>query len=51
MEWDHVRGEKIRSVSEMCNRMCSKETILTEIAKCELVCANCHAVRTFNRRT
>ena len=26
-----------------------RETILDEIRKCELVCANCHAVRTFNR--
>lgn len=26
-----------------------RETILDEIGKCELVCANCHAVRTFER--
>jgi hypothetical protein len=26
-----------------------RETILEEISNCELVCANCHAVRTFNR--
>ena len=25
------------------------QDILDEIAKCELVCANCHAVRTFDR--
>ena len=24
--------------------------ICSEIAKCELVCANCHAVRTYERR-
>jgi hypothetical protein len=28
----------------------SAATVEAEIAKCELVCANCHAVRTFNRR-
>lgn len=28
----------------------SKERIIEEIAKCELVCANCHAIRTHNRR-
>lgn len=28
----------------------SKENILEEIAKCELVCANCHAIRTQKSR-
>jgi hypothetical protein len=27
-----------------------RDVILAEIAKCELVCSNCHAVRTYERR-
>jgi len=41
MDFDHVRGEKIKIVSH-----CTKNKILDEIAKCELVCANCHRIRT-----
>ena len=28
----------------------SLETILEEIAKCDVVCANCHAFRTYDRK-
>ncbi len=31
-------------------RSMSKRRVLEEIAKCELVCANCHAIRTMHRR-
>lgn len=46
MQWDHTR-DKFRDISKMV--LYSKEKILKEIAKCELVCANCHAMRTFKR--
>lgn len=50
MEWDHLpEFEKVESISLMVRRGCSKSKILNEIAKCELVCANCHRVRTWNR--
>ncbi len=49
MEFDHREDEeKIASVSSML-RMCGWDKILAEIAKCDLVCANCHRMRTFNR--
>ena len=41
MDFDHVRGEKIREVPLLKNRM----AILTEAAKCDVVCANCHRER------
>jgi hypothetical protein len=47
MQFDHVSGEKLRDIANMCSF--SKEKILEEIAKCELVCANCHADRTYRR--
>ena len=42
MDFDHVRGEKLRCVPHM--RSC--KAILTEAAKCDVVCANCHRIRT-----
>lgn len=48
MQFDHVRGKKIKTVSQL--RRCSKKRMLEEIRKCDLVCANCHALRTFKRR-
>jgi hypothetical protein len=51
MSWDHLPGSnKLDDVSSMFRRQLRMRTILVEIAKCELVCANCHAVRTFERR-
>jgi hypothetical protein len=49
MTWDHLPGrEKINDVSNL--RRFSRQAVLAEIAKCELVCANCHAVRSYERR-
>ncbi len=47
MEFDHVE-EKFLPVSRMTSH--SWKQINAEIAKCEVVCANCHAVRTYLRR-
>lgn len=49
MDLDHVRGVKIAGVGSMLNH--SEKTFLAEVAKCELVCANCHRERTHKRRT
>jgi hypothetical protein len=46
MEFDHVRGEKKFDISK-CH---SRKDLDEELAKCELVCANCHRIRTFSRR-
>lgn len=48
MDWDHVSGEKVERVSRMV-RGWSWQAVLNEIAKCELVCSNCHRIRTWNR--
>jgi predicted HNH restriction endonuclease len=49
MQWDHLPGvEKLASVAELYGY--SRDRVLAEIAKCELVCANCHAVRTYRRK-
>jgi hypothetical protein len=48
MQFDHVRGEKYKNVSSVIGSCGARwETIQAEIDKCELVCANCHALRTW----
>lgn len=48
MEFDHVRGQKVSDVTKMVKAPIAK--MYAEIAKCELVCANCHRLRTLARR-
>lgn len=46
--FDHVPGEtKVRNVASLFGGAWSK--VAAEIAKCDLVCANCHAIRTRER--
>lgn len=50
MHWDHLpKYEKSFNLGSCRSGKYSKQRILKEIAKCELVCANCHAIRTYNR--
>lgn len=48
MQFDHL-SDKQFTLSRARGQSASVETILAEIAKCELVCANCHAERTHSR--
>ena len=50
MQFDHVRGEKVAYVAVLRSRG-NLSKLLTEIEKCDVVCANCHAVRTCLRDT
>jgi hypothetical protein len=47
MQFDHL-SDKSYGIATMIN-MGSKKKLLAEIAKCEVVCANCHAERTHSR--
>lgn len=49
MDLDHVRGEKRQNVSVLVAQGVSARTLVTEIAKCDVVCANCHRKRTLAR--
>jgi hypothetical protein len=46
MDFDHVRGKKIASISAMCRSGWSEKVIRKELAKCEVRCAVCHRLRT-----
>lgn len=48
MDFDHVKGDKKYSIARMGSSRW--EVVLAEIEKCELVCANCHRVRTWKRK-
>ena len=49
MDFDHVRGTKHSNVAELINTL-SKKRLDAEIAKCEIVCSNCHRARTYIRK-
>ena len=49
MHWDHLpEFQKVADVSVMVSSR-TREAVLEELKKCELVCANCHVMRTVNR--
>ena len=47
MEFDHVpeRGEKLYNIAELANQKVTSARCKKELAKCDLVCANCHKIR------
>lgn len=46
MDWDHRPGEvKLFNISYAKSSF-ARERVVAEIAKCDLVCANCHRIRT-----
>jgi hypothetical protein len=50
MDFDHVRGDKFASVSQLVAYGYGIASIDSEIAKCDLVCSNCHRIRTWTRK-
>jgi len=49
MHWDHLPGTtKLGEISDAM-RYRRPKLIFEELAKCELVCANCQAIRTYKR--
>jgi len=48
MQFDHVKGTKIKGIAHMLGS--PRQKLEEELAKCELVCANCHCERTHSRK-
>jgi hypothetical protein len=52
LEFDHLPGhDKEFNISDAMATGYGKEKILTEIKKCDVVCSNCHRIRTYQRIT
>ena len=49
MDFDHVRGLKEGDISRLVYTA-GEERVRAELEKCEVVCANCHRLRTAARR-
>jgi hypothetical protein len=51
MDFDHRDGSlKFDSISSIVNRRASKKLLLSELKKCDLVCVNCHRIRSHRRK-
>ncbi len=48
LDFDHLRDKKFNIALAIGSK--SLPIIIAEIEKCEVVCANCHRIRTANRR-
>ena len=48
MDFDHVNGVKLANISDLLDA--PRAVLDAELAKTELVCANCHRIREMNRR-
>lgn len=50
MDFDHTGTDKLYNIGKLVFKGRPWEMIETEIAKCELVCSNCHRLRTKRRQ-
>lgn len=49
MDFDHREGEEKKAHVSRLVGMMNLQNLLDEMDKCDVVCANCHRIRTFNR--
>ena len=49
MDFDHIGNDKRLNVSYLVSHGYPMDQIIKEIKKCELVCSNCHRIRTWKR--
>jgi hypothetical protein len=48
MQLDHIKGAKVSQISSLV-RSRGIAIVRAELEKCEVVCANCHAARSYKR--
>ena len=47
LEFDHLKDKKF-NIAQLANKW--KEELLAEMAKCQVLCANCHKIKTHEQR-
>lgn len=47
LEFDHITNDKKRDITQIVHRGWAAKSLMDEIAKCEVRCANCHRKKTF----
>jgi hypothetical protein len=50
LDFHHVRGQKVDNVCHMVSSGCPISTLTAEVAKCDILCANCHRKETARLR-
>jgi hypothetical protein len=51
LDFDHInRDKKIKNVSRLVTDTCSWKTVVEEIKKCRVLCANCHRLKTHKNK-
>lgn len=51
LDYDHIDGkDKIDIISRMAGQTVSMKNLKEEIKKCQILCANCHRIKTFETR-
>lgn len=48
MDFDHTENNKVKKINIFLTN-CNKAKLIEEVNKCEIVCSNCHRIRTHNR--
>lgn len=48
LEFDHIKPHLRGTVASQMGK--SMNVIMKEVDRCEVVCSNCHSIRTYNRR-
>lgn len=49
MDFDHAGSPKDAAIANLIHGACSVDRLMAEIVKCDVVCANCHRLRTWER--
>lgn len=50
LHYHHDKGNKKARVAALVAKSSSMKGVLAEIAKCVVLCANCHAIEHYNER-
>ena len=49
LAFDHISDDKMANVSDLVSRGAALEKLIVEVAKCRVLCHNCHMLHTFDR--